>query len=69
MNKITTSFFEISQHKTLKIARITQISQPYSILHYQWPMVPDHGTQYEENPSSHHGGMHEDFPTDGQTDG
>ena len=27
-------------------------------------MVPDHGTQYEENPSSHHGGMH----VDGQTD-
>ena len=27
---------------------------------HQRLMVPDHGTQYEENPSSHHGGMHED---------
>ena len=23
----------------------------------QWPMVLDYGTQYEENPSSHHGRM------------
>ena len=23
-------------------------------------MVPDYGTQYEENPSSHYGGIHED---------
>ena len=36
-------------------------------------MVPDDGTPYEENPSSHHGGMLEDglmdrqmeWPTDG----
>ena len=27
---------------------------------HQWPIVPDHGTQYEENPASHNGGMHED---------
>ena len=33
---------------------------------HQHPKVPDHGTQYEENPSSHNGGMcedgHPDFP-------
>ena len=28
-------------------------------------MVSDHDTQYEENPSSHHGGIHEDGLTDG----
>ena len=28
-------------------------------------MVHDHGTKYEENPSSHHGGMCEDRWTDG----
>ena len=27
------------------------------------------GTQYEENPSSHHGGMREDGLMDGLTDG
>ena len=27
---------------------------------HQQPMVPDHGTIYKENPSSHHGGMCED---------
>ena len=32
---------------------------------HHWPMVPDHGTQYEENPASHHGGMREDGQTDG----
>ena len=37
---------------------------------HQCPMVPDHGTQYEDNPSSPHGGMCEDElthrPTTGQ---
>ena len=27
---------------------------------HQQPVVPDHGTQYEENSFSHYGGMHED---------
>ena len=31
---------------------------------HQQPMVPDHGTQYKENPSSKHGGMHKDGLTD-----
>ena len=31
-------------------------------------MVPDHGTQYEGNPYSHHGGMLEDGLTDGRMD-
>ena len=30
-------------------------------------MVPDHGTQYEENPSDHHRGMREEGLTDGLT--
>ena len=29
---------------------------------------PEHGTQYEENLSSHHGGLHKDGQTDGLTD-
>ena len=32
---------------------------------HQQPMVPDHGTQHEGNPSSHDGGMHKDGLTDG----
>ena len=32
-------------------------------------MVPDHSTKYEENPASHHGGMHKDGLTDGCRDG
>ena len=32
-------------------------------------MVPNHVTQYEENPFSHHGGMHEDGHADRQLDG
>ena len=31
---------------------------------HQQPIVPGHGTQYGENPSTHHGGMHEDELTD-----
>ena len=27
---------------------------------HQRPMVPDHGTQYEEHSASHHGGMCKD---------
>ena len=30
-------------------------------------MVPDHGTQYEENPSSHHWGMYKGGQTDWRT--
>ena len=33
---------------------------------YQQSMVADQGTQYEENPSSNHGGMHEDGLTNRQ---
>ena len=33
----------------------------------QRPMLPDHGT-HEENLARHHGGMHKDGLTDGQTD-
>ena len=32
---------------------------------HQWLIVPDHGNQYEENPSTHHGGMLEDGNPDG----
>ena len=34
-------------------------------LNYILRIVPDHGSQYEENPSSHHGGMFDDRLTDG----
>ena len=69
---VVTFFSEISQ-QTLQIyenmAIITDIWQ-IQILFYmhQQPMVPDHGTQYEENPSSHHGGMHEEGLPDEWTD-
>ena len=33
-------------------------------MHYQPTMVTEHGTKYEENPSSYHKGMHEDEETD-----
>ena len=64
MNKITKFVSEISQ-QTLKIylknTIITKTWQRAKIILYvhQQPMVADHGTQYEENPSSHHGGIHE----------
>ena len=32
-------------------------------------MVPNHGTQYKENTSTHQGGMHEDGQTDWRMDG
>ena len=35
---------------------------------HQQPMVADHGTQYEGNLFSHHGGMCEEGLTDGRTD-
>ena len=31
---------------------------------HQWPMVPDHDTEYEDNPSSHLGGICKDGLTD-----
>ena len=34
----------------------------------QQPMIPDHGTTYDKNPSSHHGGMCEYRQTDRQMD-
>ena len=43
-------------------------SQILFYMHEQ-PMVPDHGTQYEENPASHHGGILEDGLTDAWLDG
>ena len=63
--KFETFFFEISQQTLklyFKIAIRTKILHRAKILGYvhQRPMVLDHGNQYEENPSSHHGGMHED---------
>ena len=35
---------------------------------HQQHMVPDYGTQNEENPSSHHGGMRKDGQSDRRTD-
>ena len=56
-------FFSEISYQTLK--RYGQNGRIYSnltqrqIIFYmqQWPMIPDHGTQYEETPSNHHGGM------------
>ena len=36
---------------------------------HEWPMVPNHGTQYEDISSSHYGEMHKDGVTDSWTDG
>ena len=65
MNKITTFCSEISQQTLTsyeKIALITQNLAQRQILFYmhQWPKVPIHGTQNEENPSHHHGRMRKD---------
>ena len=61
--------FSVSDHNTLKfIKEITTITHINSIL----IALAAHGTQYEENPSIHHGGMHEhmDIQTvDRQMDG
>ena len=59
MNKIT--FFSEIPQQTLKIyeQKCDNYSKPNSILHAS-VVVPDDGTQYEQNPSSHHGGMCED---------
>ena len=61
MNTIITFFSEISQ-QTLKIdekrhnySNLAQTQIRFYI--HQWPMVPHYGTQYEEHPASHHGGM------------
>ena len=35
---------------------------------HQQPVVLDHGTQYEDNPSSHRGGMRKDTLTEKRTD-
>ena len=70
MKKITTFFSELSQ-QTLKIYEkmaIINLTQSQNLFYvHQQPMVPDYGTQYEGNPSSHHGGMLEDGLTDDWT--
>ena len=35
---------------------------------HQHSMVPEHCTKYEENPSTHQGGMRDDSLMDGQKD-
>ena len=59
MKTITILFSEISQHSKF-MKKIATISSQIRFYVHQQPMVPDHGTQCEENPSSHHGGMRED---------
>ena len=72
MNKITAFFYEISQETKNWLKNCHNYSNlaHRQILFYmhQQPMVPDHGTQYEENLASHHGWMHKDGHTDGVTD-
>ena len=72
-NKITTFFSEISQ-QTLNLWKNCHIywnlaQSQISFCMHQWPMVHHHGTQYEENPSSHHGVMHEARHLDRLLDG
>ena len=43
-----------------KLALLKFGIEPNSILHASAIHVSDHGTQYEENPSNHNGGMSED---------
>ena len=45
---------------------ITTLSLIIFCVHQQ-PMVPDHGTKYEENPANYHGGMCEDGHKDRRT--
>ena len=59
----TLNIYEKNCHNYSNLAH----SQILFYLHQQ-TMVPDHGTQYEENPSSHQWGMHEDGYLDRQTD-
>ena len=57
MNKITTFFSEISQ-QTLNIYFFKwPLLKVGTELNSSWHVSVAHGTQYEENPSSHHGGM------------
>ena len=55
----TTKFEIILRDITTKTQNVQQDSHNCSNLAQQ-PIIPDHGTKYEENSSSHHGGMHED---------
>ena len=74
LNKITT--VNMAMDITTNTQNVWKNCHNYSNMAYSQilfymhkrPMVPDHGTQYEENPYSHHGGMHEDGKTDRQTD-
>ena len=72
MNTIITTFFSEISQQTLKMyekmAIMNQIWQSQILFYvYQWPMLPDHGTEYEENPSSHHEQMHNYGRMDWQT--
>ena len=68
MKKITT-FFKHSKFRK-NYHNYTNLAQSQNLFYmHQQPVVPDHGTQHEGNPSSHHGGMHEDGWMDGLTDG
>ena len=44
-------------------------NSPIILYIHQRPMVPNNGTQYEENPYSHHGGMRKDEHLDRRLDG
>ena len=68
MKTITTFFSEISQHSKFILKNChnqSNLAQSQILFYvHQQPMVPDHGTQYEGNPSSHHGGKHKDGQMD-----
>ena len=69
MNEIKPFFSEISQqiNKMYEKRGYNYSNLAYSQILFdmhQQPTVPDHDTQYEENPASHHGGMQKNGQTD-----
>ena len=70
MNQIITFFSDISQQTLKHCHNYSNLAQSQILFYmHQQPMIPDHGTQYEENPASHHGRMNKDRHPDGRRDG
>ena len=66
MNKITT-FSQITQVKIYEQHNhnYSNLAQSQIVFYVnEQPLVLNYATQYEENPASHHGGMHEDGRTE-----
>ena len=66
------NFSEIQQQSTQNLGKnchnYSNLAQSQILCYmHQQPMVPNHSTRYEENPSTYHGGISNDGQTDGQT--